>query len=105
MNYFAFSRFSKTSLHEKFWTTLSFSCINPSVYKYIDDWESWKKLLYSDINYFTISVQILLKEICKNYENSSHSAGGCEQNEIKTVCIDNTDTPLRHQEKDKLYGK
>ncbi|XP_065929300.1 rh5-interacting protein isoform X2 [Magallana gigas] len=58
---------------------------------------------YLEISNTCLSVQILLKEICKNYENSSHSAGGCEQNEIKTVCIDNTDTPLRHQEKDELY--
>lgn len=52
-----------------------------------------------------ISVQILLKEIYKNYESCSHSTGGCKQNKMKTICINNTDTQLRQQQKDLLYGE
>lgn len=57
------------------------------------------------MNYFTISVQILLDKIRRNYEICSYFSGGCEKNEIDRVCNTITNTSLKHLEKDKLYGK
>lgn len=71
----------------------------------IDKRDSWRKLLlYIDINYYYISVQILLDEIRKNYDNCTYSSGGCEKNESERVYISITNTSLKHLKNNKVYG-
>nr|XP_034310372.1 uncharacterized protein LOC105343533 isoform X1 [Crassostrea gigas] len=57
-----------------------------------------------EISSTCLSVQILLDEIRKNYDNCTYSSGGCEKNESERVYISITNTSLKHLKNNKVYA-